>query len=275
MTTDEETSPNSLPAPAVDRRAEIMCQMRAEGRSLQSIAEEFALTRERVRQIIRDAGGPGRQDASAARAAKAEHERLNLREQALRLCRERPGSTADDVASALGVTAAEVRAALGDDARRVLISTHRPGVTFEDADILQHLRRAAALAGEPLTVRMYEEVRARVGGASSPLVLQRFGTWREACAHAGVKHGQPLRAHYERRWTRDQLVDAVADYLCCDGARGSFADYERWARGVEGAPSGQTIRTQLGTWSRAKAEALARLGEREDGSDGGDGAPAG
>ena len=98
------------------------------------------------------------------------------------------------------------------------------------------------------------------------MILQRFGTWRAACVLAGVQHGQLVRTNYERRWNRDQLVDAVAMYLSGAAARGSFADYERWARRVDGAPSGQTIRTQLGTWSQAKAEALGRLAGPEVGS---------
>ena len=252
-----------------DERAERMSRMRAQGASLQEIADVFSLTRERVRQIIRDAGGPSREEASAARRARAEDEQRALREAALRVARDHPGSTVEGVAERLGVTTGDVRAALGDDARRVLVSTHRPPIQFSDDEILGHLVRAAALAGSPLTVRMYDDVRVEFGGASSPLVLQRFGSWRQACTRAGVTPGQPLRSSYQRRWTRSEMVAHVAAYLTSDGSRGSFADYEAWARSTKDAPSGQTIRTQLGSWSQAKTEALALIAEEHANLDAG------
>ncbi len=236
--------------------------MRAGGASLSEIGLAFGLTRERVRQIIRDAGGPGGSQAEAARRAREEEERRQLRERALAEIRRAPGSTVDDVASALGTTADAVRSALGPEARRLLVTPHRSTSVFSDELILEHLRLGARYAGEPLTVRSYDQVRGSFDGASAPLVLQRFGSWRDACAAAGVAHGQPVRAHYSRRWTKDQLVDAVAQYLSLPSSRGSFADYERWARRTPGMPSSQTIRTQLGTWTRAKTQALQRLAKR-------------
>ena len=246
-----------------EERAERMSRMRAQGASLQEIAQVFSLTRERVRQIIRDAGGPSREEAAAARRAKVEETRDALREEALQDALSHPGSSAEDVAERLGSTAYDVRAALGDCAPRVLVNTHRPPIVFTDEEILEHLLRAVAVAGSPLTVRMYDDVRGEFGGASSPLVLQRFGTWREACMRAGVTPGQPLRSSYKRRWTQAQMVEHVAAYLSRDGSRGSFADYEAWARTAPDAPSGQTIRTQLGSWSKAKTKALGLIAQRD------------
>lgn len=262
----------------VRERAEQMCQLRAEGYSLQEIGVRFGLTRERVRQIIRDSGGPDSGQAAIARRARISRERAELRRRALALIAEHPGLTAQEVAAPLGATQAEVRSALGDEARRLLVARHRGAPVFSDAIILAHLREAAREAGQPLTVRMYEDVRSGFGGASSALVLQRFGTWREACVQAGVQHGQPVRRNYRRRWTPEQLAQAVAAYLRHDGTRGSFADYEAWARRTDGMPSGQTIRTHFGTWSAAKTAALVLLGDQVSAISGGDGdghAPAG
>ncbi len=240
-------------------RAEAMCRMRAEGKSLAQIGQTFGLTRERVRQIIMSAQGPDREAAAEARKRQAVRDKELLREQILDVCRTRPGMSAAEVGQEVGVSAATVRATLGPDAGRVLVSTYKATMTFTDEEILAQIRRAADRAGVPLTVRLYEQVRAEVGGASSPLILQRFKTWREACLAAGVQPGKPLRDSYKRRWSREELVVFVADYLRSEDARGSFADYERWARENDGVPSGQTIRTQLGAWSRAKAEGLSVL----------------
>ncbi len=230
--------------------------MRAQGYSLREVGEAFGVTRERARQIIRDADGPNSAEAASARRERLGRDREELRSRALDLASVDPGRTVEEAAELLGVTERTLRTALGDDARRYFLNRRRGNRVFSDAVILAHLREAARLVGEPLTVRAYEDVRSTFGGASAPLVLQRFGTWRRACVRAGVRHGQVVRRYYERRWSFDEMLQAVAAYLTQDGARGSFADYERWARVNDGAPSGQTIRTQFGTWSRAKAEAL-------------------
>jgi predicted transcriptional regulator len=239
-----------------------MCQMRADGYSLREIGEAFGVTRERARQIIREADGPDSAEAASARRERLGREREELRSRALALASAEPGRTVEETAELLGVTQRALRAALGDDARRYFLNRQRGTRVFSDAVILAHLREAARLVGEPLTVRAYEQVRSTFGGASAPLVLQRFGTWHKACVGAGVQHGQAVRRHYQRRWSLDEMLQAVAAYLTRDGARGSFADYERWARANDAAPSGQTIRTQFGTWSRAKAEALALVVHR-------------
>lgn len=259
MTTYNATPLGRYDHLSAEERVSVMCQLRAEGHSLQGIADAFSLTRERVRQIIRDANGPSREEALAARRAARERRAAELREQAMGICRATPGISAEEVARQIGVTSAAVRRALGEDARLLLVAKHDAVALFSDEAILEHIRRAAQLAGQPLTVRKYEIAREQFDGASAPLVLQRFGSWRAACAQAGVAHGQPVRPNYARRWTREQLVASVAEYLLADGARGSFAHYEVWARQRSGTPSGQTIRAQLGRWSKAKSDALALL----------------
>ncbi len=248
---------------SAQQRADLMCELRAEGYSLQEIGERFGVTRERVRQIIRRADGPTKQEAEAARRARAALAREELHQRVLKLCQDEPGLTAAQVARQLGVSPAAVRAVLGDRAGRILVSTYEGATVFTNEAILDHLRQAVVITGEPLTVRMYEDVRGSFGGASAPLVLKRFGSWRSACAAAGVTHGQPLRESYARRWSDDQLVESVARYLDSPGVRGSFADYERWARATRGEPSGQTVRTQLGGWTTAKVAALSLLARNE------------
>ena len=245
-------------------RAQQMCRMRAAGCTLQEIGEAFDVTRERARQIIRDAGGPSSDESAAARRVRVRAQRESLRARALELAVAEPGRTIGQAAAQLGVTEPALRSALGPDARRYFLSRQGRDRMFSDGAILAHLREAARQRGEPLTVRGYEEVRTSFGGASAPLVLQRFGTWRQACARAGIAAGQSVRRSYPRRWTSAELVQAVAAYLAQGGARGSFADYERWARSTERAPSGQTIRTRFGTWSRAKAEALVLLASEHE-----------
>lgn len=262
--TNDETKPSDPYAHlTADERAEAMSGMRGEGQTLQEIADRFHLTRERVRQIIEDAGGPTAAEAQAARRQQKVQQREQLRSSAEALLLRGPGRSAEEVAAELGVTVPVLRQALGPKASLILVASHKPSSKYTDEQMLEHLRMAEKVVGARLTVRGYRDVHRGFGGVSGPSVIQRFGSWQAACRLAGVNHGQSVRAQYARRWTQEQMVQSVATYLASEGARGSFTDYEAWARRQDGVhPSGQTIRSNFGRWSVAKARAIALLGDR-------------
>lgn len=123
--------------------------------------------------------------------------------------------------------------------------------TYTDAAILEGLRRAAAVHGEPLTVSAYERFFAAHQLASPVRVIQRWTTWNQACTAAGLRvNATP--AGPKKRWTGEQLLGHVADYLESPGATGSYADYRAFASGTQGAPSAQTVRNAFGSWSAAR-----------------------
>lgn len=241
----------------VQQRADEMCRMRAEGESLQVIGQRFGVTRERARQIIRDVGGPTLADVQAQREREREAERVRLGHDIRDFLHGVPGFTAEEVATALGISAAQVRWALGDDAGRLLV---RPGVSREAAtraELVDDLRRAAALIEGPLTTGAYNEVRHQVGGRSVARLTQVFGYWSAACAAAGVHCGEARRGGYARAWTPDVMVDHARDYLLRPGSEGTFEGFTRRLRATPGAPSAMTVRNVLGSWSRIKTLALA------------------
>lgn len=124
---------------------------------------------------------------------------------------------------------------------------------FTDRQLLDGLRSAAAELGEPLSNSAYDAwQRGRDGAASPALLVRRFGSWRAACAAAGLSANATRST--SRRWTDDDLVDIVAAYLRSDGATGSFADYSAWARARDDAPSGATLRVRA-TWADLKRRA--------------------
>ncbi len=248
------------PVMTAQRRAQLMCQMRAEGKPLAEIGAAFGVTRERARQIIREAGGPGKAQVRVVREQRRQRERAALRRRVLTAL---PGQTAEEVAAGLGVTADEVRAALGDDARRFLIQINDWSPTCTDEDLLHDLQRAAALVGGPLTRKGYERVRQVFGGRSAALIVVRFGYWRAACERAGVACGETLRTRYTRRWTAEEMIDHVADYLAVPGS-GTFSGYDAYSRSAPGAPSGATVRNAIGTWADIKTRALIRLAGRSE-----------
>lgn len=131
------------------------------------------------------------------------------------------------------------------------------GLTFSDEDIKQALLRGAEeVAGELLTSAGYDSVRDEFDGPSSARVIQRFKTWANACEFAGVAHGRPRRAEYKRRWTETQMLDWAATYLRSDGCRGTYKDFGDWAARTPGAPSAQTVRNTIGSWTAVKRAAL-------------------
>ncbi|HNL51799.1 MAG TPA: hypothetical protein PKL68_07595 [Actinomycetota bacterium] len=126
--------------------------------------------------------------------------------------------------------------------------------SYTDAQILQALRAAAALRGEPLSHSRYDAVAGRVSGPSSARIIQRFGSWRSACTAAGVTTAAAAR-EYRPKWDRATVAAAVAAYLASGGSTGTYTDYQAWARGEADRPSGPTVRNVMGGWNEAKEAA--------------------
>lgn len=260
--TNQQPGRPQLPVLTAQRRAQVMCQMRGEGRSLAEIGAAFGVTRERARQIIRDAGGPGRDEARAIRQQRRESERLALKARIVAALQDVPGQTADEVAVRLRLTPELVRGILGADAGRLLVSVNDWREADPDEALLEDLREAARRVDGPLTCDEYERVHRDVGGHSPALITIRFGYWRVACERAGVECGSTRRGYYRRSWTPDQMIDHVAHYLASPGAAGTFDGYCSWAQRTQGAPSGATVRNVIGSWAAMKRRALIRLADR-------------
>lgn len=126
---------------------------------------------------------------------------------------------------------------------------------FSDDDILRALRAAVVICGEPLSHSAYDRVSRDVGGPTSSRIIQRFGSWRQACDQADVRSCAASRV-YQQRWDQQAVIAAVRGYLAEDGCAGTFSDYAAWAAGHQDRPSGATVRNVLGGWSAAKSQAL-------------------
>ena len=121
------------------------------------------------------------------------------------------------------------------------------------------LRRVAGLTGgAPLSVKFYDEHRA-AGALTAARIIQRSGSWRKACAAAGVETNKAART-YRRRWSREDLLGWVRDYLAADG-QPSYGRLSTWLREQPDAPSANTIRNTFGTWTAVLEAAMAPAGE--------------
>lgn len=255
-------------APAAPRRryagdhVDRISELRRAGASLAEIAAEFGVTRERIRQILVGAGVTA-QDARRGRRAAHDAAVAELRTRVLAWVRTRPGQTTAAAAEALGTTPAMIREALGA-ATIGRLFVHEAGNAqrqYTPADLIGWIQAAAVVHGSPLAGTAYDEFSAAHGGPSRVLLLQRFDTWNAACSQAGLavnfRHDG-----YHRRWTETQMLELVADYLCSADSRGTYADYDRWAREGENRPSGQTLRNTIGPWRDIKTAAQVVVTDR-------------
>ncbi|WP_338748603.1 hypothetical protein [Janibacter alittae] len=126
-----------------------------------------------------------------------------------------------------------------------------------DETVMTEMRRVAGLpGGSPLSVTFYDGHRAE-GALTSARIIQRHGTWREACAAAGVESNRASRSSYRRAWSEEDLVDWVRRYLI-EEEQPSYGRFGAWLREQEGAPSANTVRNALGGWSAALEAAAQR-----------------
>lgn len=250
------------PAEPATREQRII-EMRLAGATLSSIGNEFGVSRERVRQIIEAAGGPSAAEVRAMLAARSLAEETAARsetEAAFRtLLQTRGAHTAQEVAEALSLSEAEVVRFWPQDLRHLLIRpAGHANQTWTDEQILDVIR-SAALYEFPLTANAYAELvrTGEIRGPSLPRVYQRLGGWIAACERAGVEPGQALRPAYESRWTDAELLSYVREYLVDSSWPNSAHRFDEWRRqNAPEAPSFQTVRNRLGTWTNAKRLAL-------------------
>lgn len=119
-----------------------------------------------------------------------------------------------------------------------------------DESTTAEMRRVAALAGgSPLSVSFYDRHRG-VDALTSARIIQREGSWRAACAAAGVEANKASRASYSHRWRREDLLDWVRRYLA-ETDTPSYGRFSQWLGDQDDAPSANTIRNAFGGWSAA------------------------
>lgn len=244
---------------AEDSRADDMVARYVRGETLQTIGDSYGLTRERVRQILRRDGRVGAADARSARQADEAERIRRLRTRALEFLRAREPLTRRQAARRLDVDVSDLVEALGDDGPRLLLrppSNEEQDFTHEDCiEAVQQV--AEALGRTSVAADDYDNYRARhPGRPSSVRLIQRFGSWNQLCAEAGLDLN-PGRGTYSRRWSQDDLAGFVADYLATPGNRGVYAEYDELAPS-RGWASGQTVRNSFGSWNAAKSAALLR-----------------
>lgn len=244
----------------ITERDERIRALRFEGLTLREIAADVGVTRERVRQILIRIGGP---TAAEVRATAAERRCAAAAEMEQRVranVKAHPESTVQQIAARLGVRRSEVQRHLSEDVRPLVVNpASSPERTWSEDEVLSAVAAARTFA-YPLGAGDYEHLlrASEVRGPSAARIVQLFGNWSAACHRAGVEATQSRRNSYQSKWTDDDMLVFVRDYLRSPECRGTFRGYDPWRRRACGeAPSSASLRGRLGNWSDIKTKALA------------------
>jgi hypothetical protein len=99
----------------------------------------------------------------------------------------------------------------------------------------EYLAECVALAAaendsESLSSNRYIELAREWGLPSLARVIQVFGNWTEAAKAAGLRPNPPGRGNYERRFTYEDVLDAVRACAAEIGHPPSEKQYDEWQR---------------------------------------------
>lgn len=251
--------------PAAERNAKIVETYTTDPSStLESIGASYGLTRERVRQIVRNHIGASKTAAEVIDQRNDIALQSNKKRVAELVSSDPTVDTLEKLAKRLGLTTAYLNAnidALADSLavvalRRKESQVSRPRTTektYTDEDVYRAVRRISKLhGGKPLTTPMYRESR-RNDEPSVSLIQLRMGSILNAAQAANV----PFPASRAKRslHTEETVTDAMqrcAKDLGFDSVRLlSYAEYSDWASQGNG-PSGSRVRQIFGNWNAAK-----------------------
>jgi hypothetical protein len=240
-------------------------ELRKEGKTLDEIGKAVALTRERVRQILKKF--EPNLDFEEIRNKTQMREQYEFNQQFHQIHQSICDKWSEfkylkfsEIAKSFDIPEWKVRKSLSRIQYVYLQANEESKIaqSWTDEQCLESLRVAATYSF-PLTVLRYRKL-LEVGEVSGPtpaLMWQRFGSWVTACELAGVEYGEAMR-EYNRTWSDIELVKFVRRFMHSrEDGKWAIEKYEDWRRlpEIEG-PSAALMRLRLGTWSEIRVLAL-------------------
>lgn len=249
-----------------------MLESRVSGQTLATIGNRFGVTRERVRQVLeraysRVSMNPIFEGKSLStlldERKKTEHDLgVELIESKIRnYLNVNPGTKYEDLAQILEIELDTVKSHIGYQESKFVFQEQGSSTIdpeFSDEFIIGAIRMAAAIRS-PLSAPMYENLveRGLVKGPKSQTIAKRFGTWSNACLHAGVMFVHSVRGEYTRTWNEEEILKFLIDFLKNKEFGVGILEYDGWrSKYRTEAPSSAHIRNIFGSWVDAKNNAL-------------------
>lgn len=263
-----------------EARAGHMRLLRNQGLTLQEIADEYGITRERARQLLHRSVVEGTV-IPAGEASRRRGER-NRRKQKAQIATDvvaaylahpnvqeiaRENGWLHDVVEEIVAEQfpPERRRAL--QGQRVSLGTRR----HTDEQLIGFLRAAARSLhpGEYLTVLAYADYARERNLPGPQTVMKRLGgpenSWLDALAAAGLPGNPRVRRgpRRDRKWGHLQVLTAVAHVALVLGHMPTVVEYEaaRNRVGRSKMPSIATIRNRTGSWAQASLQTRELLDE--------------
>jgi hypothetical protein len=212
-----------------------------EGESLSDLAREYKVSRERIRQWVEK---HSKLSNDEIRRRRSENRANGARDRAVKMLRlMRDSGQIEATTDVPAFLRKYLRDAFTEDEVRelqIVSYGHRKGNRVTNEAILDDLRRVAQIVDGPLTGPKFD---LHTRTVSQVRVLQIFGKWSTACEEAGVAYRPAIRDNYELKYTTEDCLEAVRQFLKYH-RHGSFKLYCEWAQ-RNNKPSGGTLRNRL------------------------------
>jgi len=245
----------------IERQNMIYKMRYEEKKTLQEIADNFKITRERIRQILQ----------ASNKKNDIQQERKILKINALKnIINENWTSmaklTVQEISTNLKISKPYLRNHILSQIQVAQIDCNkavakRYKLTKEEC--VRALQRAQAYHF-PLTAKQYASLlkNNELTGPSLASLLQRFGTWINACATAGVNTGESHN-QYSKKWSDSDLLIFVFKFMQQTTPKNwTKGNYDQWRKNplIQG-PSFTLCTVQLGNWRTIKKQVFIRFPE--------------
>lgn len=237
-------------------RAAAMYRIYVAGATLQEVGDRFGISRERVRQVFREAGLSTRSPAEAGAMRRARQIR-EMNDEIYAAFSE--SKDLDDVIYRVNAPRSVITAVIDTHFSKAARSRRKTvPQKYSDRELIDCLKQASASLGGVITTADYTGfARERRFDDGRPWPthqthFKRFGSWRHALEAAGLRSNPSSAISGQVLFTQAHCVDALRAAKRELGKLPTAAEYEHLARASGGAlPSLATVRNRCGTWSEA------------------------
>lgn len=123
---------------------------------------------------------------------------------------------------------------------------------YRDIDLIQAIQRISKISNSAVSVADYNKLRSK-NDPSSARIIQRLGSWQQACLLAKIPVNQPSRI-YESQHSASEIIDLASRYLAST-KKPSYKSFGSWLARQPAAPSAQTCRNIIGSWQQILQQA--------------------
>lgn len=256
-----------------------MFDFRLRGMTLDAIGKNFNVTRERVRQVIKQAyyqiaGDPYFQGKSMETffnerftSAEGEKQRKELELQIeidrkiRELLEQLPGLTWNELSEKMNFDVQTLKKACQAQTSKFIWNEVSPTAKtskYTNEQILEALKLAEAFES-PISAPTYWRLveRGLIDGPGPQTVAIRFGSWKKACESAEINYVESIREQYDYQWTESEMLLHLISFLKNPDFGRGIESYDQWRiETMNNAPSGALLRNNFGSWLETKNRAL-------------------